>query len=106
VVLKIPECAYICVYISRHDLVCCRLSSWLTECYSLSTSSRVSFLFQPSEWYRCCAPIDLFGGRVLDELDALGDVATKALVASLEKLLLVVVCAADDVDGLLGTAGL
>lgn len=47
----------------------------------------------------------LFGRRVLGELDALGDVALQAVVASLEQLLLVVVGAADDVNGLLGTAG-
>ena len=43
---------------------------------------------------------------VLDELDTLGDVALEALVAGLEQLLLVVVCAADNVDRLLGTVGL
>ena len=47
----------------------------------------------------------LFGRRVLGELDALGDVALQAVVASLEQLLLVLVGAADDVNGLLGTAG-
>jgi hypothetical protein len=47
----------------------------------------------------------LFGRRVLGELDALGDVALQAVVASLEKLLLVVVGTADNVDSLLGTAG-
>src|SRR5690349_936982 len=46
----------------------------------------------------------LFSRRVLGELDALGDVALQAVVASLEQLLLVVVGTADDVDGLLGTA--
>jgi len=47
----------------------------------------------------------LFGRRVLGELDALGDVALQAVVASLEQLLLVVVGAADNVNGLLRTAG-
>jgi hypothetical protein len=47
----------------------------------------------------------LLGRRVLGEVDALGDVAFQAVVASLEQLLLVVVDAADDVDGLLSTAG-
>lgn len=42
----------------------------------------------------------------LDELNTLANVATKALVALDEKLLLVFVCTADDVDGLLGTLGL
>ena len=48
---------------------------------------------------------NLLGRRVLGELDALGDVALQAVVASLKQLLLVVVGAADDIDGLLGTAG-
>ena len=48
---------------------------------------------------------NLLSGRVLGELDALRDVALQAVVASLEQLLLVVVGAADDIDGLLGTAG-
>lgn len=39
-------------------------------------------------------------GWVLDELDALLDIAMEAIVAGLEKLLLVVVRGADDVDGL------
>lgn len=50
--------------------------------------------------------IDLLGGRVRNEFDALGDVAVEAVVAGLEKLLLMVVGAADHVDGLLGTRGL
>jgi hypothetical protein len=45
-------------------------------------------------------------GRVQDELDTLGDVALEIRVASLEELLLVFVGAADDIDGLLSTAGL
>ena len=50
--------------------------------------------------------MNLLGGRVRDELDTLADVALQALVAGLEKLLLVLVCAADDIDGLFGTVGL
>ena len=46
------------------------------------------------------------GGRVRDELDALADVAIQAVVAGLEKLLLCIVGAADNVNGLLGTTGL
>jgi hypothetical protein len=42
----------------------------------------------------------------MDEFDALGDVALEAIVTSLEKLLLVIVGAADDVNRLLGTVGL
>lgn len=42
----------------------------------------------------------------MDELDTLADVATEAFVALGEELLLVVVCAADDVVDLLGTLGL
>jgi hypothetical protein len=41
-----------------------------------------------------------------NKLDTLGDVTLEAVVTSLEKLLLVVVRAADNVDRLLGTAGL
>jgi hypothetical protein len=52
----------------------------------------------------CCRG-DLLGRRVLGELNALGNVALEAVVAGLEELLLVVVGAADDIDGLLGTAG-
>ena len=43
---------------------------------------------------------------VLNELDALGNVALQPGVSGLEELLLVVVGAADDIDGFLGTAGL
>ena len=43
--------------------------------------------------------------RALDELDALGDVALEAGVASLKQFLLIVVCGSDDVEGLLGTLG-
>ena len=50
--------------------------------------------------------MNLLGGRVRDELDTLADVALQTLVAGLEKLLLVLVCAADDVDSLFGTVGL
>lgn len=46
------------------------------------------------------------GRRVLDELDTLADVATEALVALGQQLLLVVVGARNDVDDLLGTLGL
>jgi hypothetical protein len=46
------------------------------------------------------------GGRVRDELDALADVALQAVVAGLEKLLLCIVGAANDINGLLGTSGL
>jgi hypothetical protein len=42
----------------------------------------------------------------MDEFDALGDVALEAVVTSLEKLILVVVSAADNVNSLLGTVGL
>jgi hypothetical protein len=49
---------------------------------------------------------DSLWGRVLDEFDTLGDVALKDIVASREKLLLVFVGAADDIDGLFSTAGL
>lgn len=45
------------------------------------------------------------GRRVLDELDTLADVTTKALVALGQELLLVVVGGGNDVDGLLGTLG-
>jgi hypothetical protein len=45
-------------------------------------------------------------GRVLDELDTLGDVALETSVACLEELLLVVVGAADYINGLLSTTGL
>ena len=41
-----------------------------------------------------------------DELDALADVALQAVVAGLEKLLLCIVGAANDINGLLGTSGL
>lgn len=50
--------------------------------------------------------MNLLGGRVRDELDTLADVTLQTIVAGLEKLLLVLVCTADDVDGLLGTVGL
>ena len=43
---------------------------------------------------------------VLDEVDALLDVALEALNAGLEELLLLVGDAVKDVDGLLGTVGL
>jgi hypothetical protein len=46
------------------------------------------------------------GRRVLDELDALADVTLQAVVAGLEKLLLLVVGAADNIDSLFGTVGL
>jgi len=49
--------------------------------------------------------VDSLGGRVGDELNTLGDVALQTVVAGLEQLLLVVVCAADNVDRLLCTAG-
>jgi hypothetical protein len=49
---------------------------------------------------------DLLGRRGCDELDTLLDVIRKASVASLEKLLLLLVCAADDVNRLLGAVGL
>jgi hypothetical protein len=42
---------------------------------------------------------------VLGKLDSLRDVALETIVASLEKLLLCLVGAADDIDGLLSTAG-
>lgn len=42
----------------------------------------------------------------MDKFNALGDVALEPVVTGLEELLLVVVGAADDVNGLLGTAGL
>lgn len=56
---------------------------------------------------RSCTDIRVhsLSGRVGDELDALADVALQAVVAGLEKLLLLVVGAADNVDGLLGTVG-
>jgi hypothetical protein len=44
--------------------------------------------------------------RGCDKLNTLLDVVGKASVASLEELLLVLVRAADDVNRLLGTAGL
>lgn len=47
----------------------------------------------------------LFGRGILGELNALGDVALQAVVASLEQLLLVLVGAADNVNSLLGSAG-
>jgi hypothetical protein len=49
--------------------------------------------------------VDLLLRRVLGELDTLRDVTLKAVIASLEELLLVVVGAADNIDRLLGTAG-
>lgn len=56
----------------------------------------------------CCgrARIGLLGGWVLDELDALGNVSFQAVIASLEELLLMFIGAADNVNGLLGAAGL
>lgn len=48
----------------------------------------------------------LFGRRALDKLDALGDVALEAIIGDLEKLLLVVIGAADNVNGLLSTGRL
>lgn len=51
--------------------------------------------------------LDLLGGRrVLDEFNALGDVALETLVASLKQLLLMVISAADNINGLLSTGGL
>lgn len=44
--------------------------------------------------------------RVLDEVDALFDVALEALGAGGEELLLLVGDAVEDVDGVLGTVGL
>ena len=54
---------------------------------------------------RSCTDIRVrsLSGRVRDEFDALADVALQAIVAGLEKLLLLVIGAADNVDGLLGT---
>jgi hypothetical protein len=49
---------------------------------------------------------DLLGRGVLDELNTLGNVALEAVVASLEQLLLVLVGAADNINGPLGTTGL
>ena len=49
---------------------------------------------------------NLLGRGVLDELNALGDVALEAVVGGLEQLLLVVVSTADNVNRLLGTVGL
>lgn len=43
---------------------------------------------------------------VMGKVDAFGNVALEAGVASLEKLLLVVVGAADNVDSLLSSSGL
>ena len=51
------------------------------------------------------AHVHLLGGRVLDELNTLADVASQALVALCQKLLLVVVGRRNDIDGLLGTLG-
>jgi hypothetical protein len=42
---------------------------------------------------------------ILGKLNSLRDVALETIVASLEKLLLCLVGAADDIDGLLSTAG-
>lgn len=53
-----------------------------------------------------CNNVFLLRRRVLDELNTLGDVALEAVVAGLKQLLLVVVRAADNVDGLLGTVRL
>lgn len=55
--------------------------------------------------FRTISACALLGGRVLGELNALGDVALEAIVAGLEKLLLVVIGTADDIDSLLGTTG-
>lgn len=49
--------------------------------------------------------VNSLGRRVLDELDTLADVTTKAFVALGQELLLVVVGGGNDVDGLLGTLG-
>jgi hypothetical protein len=65
----------------------------------------MSLLLQPVGLYHSGTRVDSLGRRVRDELDALGDVTTEALVAGLEELLLLLVGAANDVDSLLGTAG-
>lgn len=45
-------------------------------------------------------------GRVVDELDTLGDVALQTGICGFEKLLLMVIGAANYVDDLLNTVGL
>lgn len=50
--------------------------------------------------------IDSLSRWVVDKLNALGNVALKTLVTSLEELLLVVIDTANDVDRLLGSVGL
>jgi hypothetical protein len=44
--------------------------------------------------------------RLLNKVNTLLDVALKVLVAGLKELLLLVVCLADNINGLLGTVGL
>jgi hypothetical protein len=48
---------------------------------------------------------DSLGGRVVHKVDTLGDVGLETIIAGLKQLLLVLVRAADNVNGLLGTAG-
>jgi hypothetical protein len=77
-----------------------RSSSTVSGRYSLSADPCMSTRLYPRSIRE-----DSLGGRVVDKLDALGDVTLEAIVACLEELLLVVICAADNVDGLLGAVG-
>ena len=48
----------------------------------------------------------LLWGRVLDEVNALFDVALQSLDASVDQLLLLLICVTEDVEGFLGTGWL
>lgn len=77
------------------------VSSTVIVYYNLSIQKSISVKSKDKQIL-----VNLLGGRVRDELNTLGDVTLEAIVAGLKELLLVVVDAADNVNGLLGTAGL